>query len=166
MLKKIVILQSVVILVLIYFLFNGSEPEIKVVEKILKETDTIWQSKPQKIKKVFVSIPNKEDKKQTKEFIYKDTLKNGILNASIFADTIYQRNIEMVTFNKETTIEKTKIKPSIYIAPTVGVQGMNNVQNIGLKAYLSGGKLLMGSGVSVDLNTKEVFIPITVGFRF
>ena len=166
MIKKIVIFQTLVIAVLIYFLFGNAEPEIKVVEKIVKVTDTIWQSKPQKIKKVFVSVPNKAIKKETKEFIYKDTLKNGILNASIFADTIYQRNIEMITFNKETTIEKIKIKPSIYIAPTLGIQGLNEVKNIGVKAYLSGGKLLIGSGVSIDLNTKETFIPITVGFRF
>lgn len=166
MIKKIAIFQTLVIAVLLYFLFGNTEKEIKVVEKIVKLTDTVWQSKPQKIKRVFVSVPNKETKKETREFIYKDTLKNGILNASIFADTIYQRNIEMVTFNKETTIEKIKFKPSFYIAPTVGMQELNEVKNIGLKAYLSGGKLLIGSGVSIDLHTKQTFIPITVGFRF
>ena len=163
---KIIIFQSVLILILCYFLFSNSNTEVKVVEKIVKVTDTIWQTKPQQIKKVFVSVPNKKNKKETKEFIYKDTLKNGILNASIFADTIYNRQIEMITFNKETTIEKIKFKPSFYIAPSVDMQGFDKVKNIELKGYLSGGKLMIGSGVGVDLNTNEAYVPVTIGFRF
>lgn len=163
---KIIFVESIVIIILLYFLFSGSEKEVKVVEKIVKVTDTIWQTKPQEIKKVYVSIPEKTNKKQTKEFIYKDTLKNGVLNASIFADTIYNRRIKLITHNKETTIEKIKFKPSFYFAPTIDMAGFDNVQNIELKAYLSGGKLMIGSGVGVNLETQKPYVPVTIGFRF
>jgi hypothetical protein len=173
--NKIIIAQTLVIIILAYFLFSGPEvkTEIKTVEKIVKVTDTVTVSKPQKIKKVYVSVPSYSTdtvlvQKEAKEFIYKDTLKNGILNASIFADTIYKRNINLTTFNKETHVEikKEVFKPVFYVAPSVTMHKLESVKNASLNAFIASRKILIGAGAGLDIETGQPTMNATIGFKF
>lgn len=173
--NKIILFLSAVIVILGYFAFQKStiKTEVKTVEKIVKQIDTIEISKPQKIKKVYVKVPSKISdtifvSKEAKEFIYKDTLKNGILKSSIFADTIYKRSIHLTTFNKEThtEVKKEVFKPVFYVAPSVSMRGLKEIRNLSLNGFIASKKLLFGVGAGVDIQTREPTVNATIGFKF
>ena len=184
---KIILAQSIVIIVLLFLLFDKPKVETKIVtvEKIVEETDTGIDTTPKEVLKKKIKVKSYSKKpivskegvsklkivsleKDTKEYVYIDTFKNGILHANIFSDEIYKRDVRFTTFNKETTtnITKTINKTSFYVAPSISLSGINKVDNVGLNGYLAGGKLILGSGANVDLETKNLNYTFTLGVKF
>jgi hypothetical protein len=168
---KIILGQFIAIAILVFLLFQ--KPKIftktKTVEKIVKVYDTINKTLPAEIKKVYVSVKaknNKLQKKEARKFIYKDTLKNSYIVSSIFADTIYNRDINVVTINKEKTIETIKInnKPRFYLGGTAN--GLKSLNSASINAYYGNNRVLIGAGYGFDVNKKQSFIPVTIAFKF
>ena len=86
---KIILAQTLAIIILAYFLFQKPEieTEIKTVEKIVKVVDTVFISQPAKIREVIVGI-EKEKPIKAKEFIYKDTIKTAFLTMYKFFEKL------------------------------------------------------------------------------
>ena len=118
------ILILVILLAISFYIgFKSNKVEIvktNTVTKIDTITNVIDNTKPTKIEKVFIKVPDtitvtkndtvKIDRvvfkdKQVNKYTYVDTVKNGRLEATILADTIYKRDIKLTTFNKETTTD-------------------------------------------------------------
>ena len=132
--KKINVILVVLLIILIYLLFNKEEPEVITKTETIIETkyDTIDNTKPQQIKKVYVKIPDtiiKNDTitkviykdKEVLEYKYKDTLENGVLTSTILADNIYKRDISLETtdtiINTETI--RTINKSTLFVGGTI-----------------------------------------------
>lgn len=166
---KIILTQTLAIIILAYFLFQKPDiqTEIKTVEKIVKVVDTFYVSKPSRIREVIVEI-EKDTPIKTKEFIYKDTIKTAFLTSTITADNIYSRKIDIVLHEKhiETEIKRSVFKPRFYIGNGITFSDNRSVENITLEASLATKRFLIGGGVGVDTKKKGVIFPIRIAFKF
>lgn len=176
--KYLKIIPYIFIIVLLYLYF--SKPEIvKTVTKTETKYDTITKiinnTKPQSIKKVYIRIKDtiKESDtitkvvykdKEVNKYTYKDTLQNGVLESTIFADMIYKRNIKLTTFNKTTTTETTNtlIQSNLFLGTDVNFS--NYVHSLSLNLYyVHKDKWLAKIGVGSD---GKLFYTIGIGFNF
>jgi hypothetical protein len=176
--KYLKIIPYIFIIVLLYLYF--SKPEIvKTVTKIETKYDTITKiidnTKPQSIKKVYIRIKDtiKESDTVTKviykdkevnKYTYKDTLQNGVLESTIFADMIYKRNIKLTTFNKTTTTETTNtiIQSNLFLGTDVNFS--NYVHSLSLNLYyVHKDKWLAKIGIGSD---GKPFYTVGIGFNF
>lgn len=172
--KKIIVIQSIAIVVLLFMLFDagGQKTKIETIEKTIVECDTFYKTVPFKYKKAIVKIPSQDGKKQVEkevtQYVYKDTLKNGLLTSTILANKIYQRDIKLKTFSKEITrnIKKTVSKNRFYIGGSTSIAQEFEVKTISMNGYLSTDKILIGSGFGVDMSTQKPIIPLTIAFKF
>ena len=176
--KYLKIIPYIFIIVLLYLYF--SKPEVvKTVTKTEVKYDTIKKiidnTKPQSIKKVYIRIKDtiKESDTVTKvvykdkevnRYTYKDTLQNGVLESTIFADMIYKRNIKLTTFNKTTTTETTNtiIQSNLFLGADVNFS--NYVHSLSLNLYyVHKDKWLAKIGIGSD---GKPFYTVGVGFNF
>lgn len=171
-------ISYIAIIVLLYLYF--SKPEIvKTVTKTEVKYDTITKiidnTKPQSIKKVYIRIKDtiKESDtitkvvykdKEVNKYTYKDTLKNGVLESTIFADMIYKRNIKITTFDKTTITETTNtiIKSNLFIGTEVNFSNYVHSGSLNLY-YVHKDKWLAKIGIGSD---GKPFYTIGVGFNF
>lgn len=172
---KIIIFQSITIIVLAWFLFSGSETEVKVVEKVevAEVCEYLESTKPKSVKKVYTNVQSKNkvktEKKKLNEYTYEDDFNNGKLTSVLLVDgNIADRNVNIQYKQKTITreITKTKFKPSFYIAPGITMHKLDQVKNTSLNGFIAREKTLLGAGVGVDIQTGEPTINATIGFRF
>jgi hypothetical protein len=176
--KYFKLIPYIAIIVLLYLYF--SKPEIvKTITKTEVKYDTITKiidnTKPQSIKKVYIRIKDTIKQYDTitkvvfkdklvNKYTYVDTLQNGFLESTIFADMIYKRNIKLTTFNKSTTTETTNtiIKSNLFIGTDVNFS--NYVHSLSVNAYyVHKDKWLAKLGIGSD---GKPFYTIGVGFNF
>lgn len=132
--KKTIIILVVLLLISVYLLFNKDKPEVITKTETIIENhyDTIYNTKPQQIKNVYIKIPVETiindtitkivyKDKEVNQYKYIDTLKNGIVKSTILADNIYKRDISLKTtdtiIKNETII--TRNKSSLFIGGTI-----------------------------------------------
>ena len=166
------------LIVLIYLYF--SKPEIvKTVTKTKTKYDTITKiidnTKPQSIKKVYIRVKDTIKQsdtvtkviykdKEVNKYTYRDTLENGVLESTIFADMIYKRNIKLTTFNKTTTTNTTNtiIQSNLFFGTDVNFS--NYVHSFSLNLYyVHKDKWLAKIGIGSD---GKPFYTVGVGFNF
>ena len=132
--KKINLILVVLLIILVYLLFNKEEPEVITKTNTVIETkyDTIDNTKPQQIKKVYVKISDtivKNDTitkivykdKEVNQYKYTDTLKNGIVKSTIIADKIYKRDISLKTTDTIINTETIRAinKSTLFVGGTI-----------------------------------------------
>lgn len=168
--NKIIFILSVAMIIVSWFLYDclNVEPEIKETVKVVKTTDTIYKTLPAKIEKVYIKVPKIIEKKsevvvhdtvfvekQVKKYVYKDTLKNGFLTSTIFADMIYKRNIKLTTTDTTKTIEKTIFKPRFYVGGSVDGNKLDGLNSLTINGYLTNKMNLFGFGAGFNLSTQK-----------
>lgn len=176
---KIILFQFLAIAVLSYFLFQKPEvkTEVKTEERIVKVIDTFYKSKPEKIKEVFVKVPEVITKvvhdtvyvnKKVKEYVYKDTIKTAKITSTIIADNIYSRSVRVDLSERQikTEITKTIFKPRFYLGNSFTLGSGKSIETMSLNGFLATKKLLIGSGIGLNLNTGKPIIPITIAYKF
>ena len=174
--KHIIYIIAIALLLYLYF----SKPEIvKSVTKTEIKYDTITKvvdnTKPQSIKKVYIRISDtiKQSDTITKvvfkdklvnKYEYKDTLQNGVLESTIFADNIYKRNIKLTTFNKTTTTETTNtiVKSNLFIGTEFNFSNYLHSGSINLY-YVHKDNWLVKIGLGSD---GKPFYTVGVAFNF
>ena len=187
--NKIIIGMGIVIAILLYLYFSKPTVIGTVTETII-EHDTIIKivdnTKPQTIKKVFIKVPVPvtvydtvnntiiktdtifKDKEVTK-YVYKDTLKNGILTSTILADMIYKRSIELKTLNTTTTTTMTNtIAQSMFMfGPNGTLSFTGEFKSASINAYyIHKDKWLVNGGVGYEINAKEPTVNFGTAFKF
>ena len=171
--NKIIAFLSIALIIVSYLLYDCSnvEPKIKETIKVVKTTDTIYKTLPARIEKVYIRVPKiieKESeavvhdtvfvKKQVKKYVYKDTLKNGLLTSTIFAEMIYKRNIKLTTADTIKTIEKTIFKPRFYLGGSVDGNKVDGLNSLTINGYLTNKMNLFGVGAGFNLkNQKSIY---------
>ena len=182
--NKIIIALAIATAILAWLYF--SKPEIiKTVIKTETRIDTITRTidntKPQEIKTITIRIPdtiriNKTDTitrieyhdQITNQYKYKDSLENGTITSTIIADKIYDRQIQLKTYNKTTTTEITNtiVKSQFYSGP--GFQfNEGSLQAATANIYYTHkNKFLIIGGAGYSFEATKPFFKIGVGFRF
>lgn len=178
---KIIIILGV-LLVLFVYLYQTKEKIIKTVTKTEIKYDTITQvidnTKPQQIKKVYIKVPIETiitdtitkivyKDKEVNEYKYIDTLKNGVVKATILADNIYKRDIELETFNKTTIINTTKtvFKPQVYLGGTTTFNFKKEPLNVGIGVFYVRHKWLGGIGIGYNIINNQMTTNITFALK-
>ena len=175
---KIIIILSVLLAIFIYISQTKVKPEVIIKTKITYDTirEVVDNTKPQQIKKVYIKIPFETvindtitqviyKDKEVNEYKYLDSLKNGIVKSTILADKIYKRDIELITFNKNTEISTTKIhfKSSFYVGGTILLNKNYNVLNPTINVYYNNrNKWLGGLGVGVINNEPNINLTFAI----
>ncbi len=178
------ILTFVILLLLAFYIgFKSNKVEViktNTITKIDTITKVVDNTKPTKIEKVFIKVPDtitvtkndtvKVDRvvfkdKEVNKYTYVDTVKNGRLEATILADTIYKRDIKLTTFNKETTKDN-------FIIPSNIMMGLDTNINKGIHQtslnlyYIHKDKWLLKGGFGYDLVNQNHFYSFGVAFKF
>jgi hypothetical protein len=178
---NIVLIISIGILLWLYFSKEVVEKEvIKTVIKYDTIINTIDNTKPQKIKKVYIRITDtiKESDtitkivykdKEVNKYTYRDTLKNGVLTSTILADNIYKRDITLQTFNKTetTTITKTVFKSTLYVGGMITSDLDKSLNNASINVYYTHrNKFLITGGLGYGIKTDKPTINIGAAIKF
>ena len=180
--NKIIISLTLISLILTFFLFQKPKEvvETKTITKIEytpRESEVIG-SKPinvtlQTIKVPFITQDTIEKviykDIKTNRYTYKDTLENGIIESTIFADNIHLRDVKLTTFDKtvEITTKETIVRNDWYIGGTITLNQNKNILNSSINVfYTHKGRFLLGTGIGYDLITKKAYTPITIAFNF
>ncbi|WP_299527449.1 hypothetical protein [uncultured Lutibacter sp.] len=174
----------IISLAIILWLYFAKSEVVKEVTKIEIKYDTITKivdnTKPNKIEKVFIKVPEviiQNDtitkviykNKEVQKYHYKDTLQNGVLESTILADNIYKRDIKLTTFNKETTTKtvKTIVKSELYFGTIFTISPTKQLENTSVNAfYTHKNKWLITGGVGYNFYENNPNISIGVGFKF
>lgn len=172
------IIYIIIIIGLLYLYF--SKPEIvKTVTKMEVKYDTITKvvdnTKPTSIKKVYIRISDTIKKSDTitkviykdklvNKYEYRDTLQNGVLESTIFADNIYKRNIKLTTFNKTITTETTNtiIQSNLFIGTEFNFSNYLHSSSLNVY-YVHKNKWLLKGGIGYD---SKPFVSLGVAFNF
>ena len=186
--KKTMKTRNILILVILlaisfYIGFKSNKVEVvktNTVTKIDTITNVIDNTKPTKIEKVFIKVSDtitvtkndtvKVDRvvfkdKQVNKYTYIDTVKNGRLEATILADTIYKRDIKLTTFNKETTTDNYIIPSNIMLGLDTNLN--NGIQQSSLNLYyIHKDRWLVKAGLGFDFRSKTQFYSVGIGFKF
>ncbi len=182
--RNIVILL-VLLAISFYIGFKSNKVEIvktktETITKYDTITKTIDNTKPTKIEKVYIKVPNVihdtinltkidtvfSDKKVNK-YTYVDTVKNGRLESVILADTIYKRSVKLTTFNENTNETITN-----YVIPNNVMMGVDTNINAGIQQtslnfyFIKGDKWLFKGGFGYDFNQKTHFYSVGLAFKF
>ena len=176
---KIILFQFLAIAVLAYFLFQKPEveTEVKTQERIVKVIDTVFKSEPEKIKEVFVKVPEVITKvvhdtvylnKKVKEYVYKDTIKTAKITSTIIADNIYSRSLRVDLSERQirTQITRTVSKNRFYVGNTATFGSGKSIETMSLNGFLSTKKLLIGAGIGLNFETGTPIVPITLAYKF
>ena len=170
---------ATIILLFLYFTKPEIIETVTVTETVIeKVTDTIDNTKPTKIKKVYIKVPVQKTvhdtiekrvehlkfvylDKEVNQYTYKDSLANGVLTSTILADSIYKRSIKLSTFNETTTTEITNtiVKPLLFIGLNASMTFDKKFDsgNINLY-YVHKDKFLLNGGVGYNaIIEKETF---------
>lgn len=185
--NRIIAVLSVVILVLVYLLNDREEVVNEVVKTVVKYdtiTSIIDNTKPTKIEKVFIDVVKYDTityqktfkvidtvykKQKVNRYVYKDTLKNGMLESTIIADNIYGRDIKLKTFNKETTteIKKTIVKSNLFFGTSAILSNDKSIENISLDAYyVRKDKWLLKGGIGYSLESNQPNASLGFALKF
>lgn len=163
---KIKIALSIIIVILLWLVLSKDEI-VKTVTKttieFIPEVSKIITSKPKEIKIIKIKVPVVVNStttdtiwrnKEVKKYSYIDTLSNGIIKATIVADNIYSRSLELETFNKIITKETTNtiVQNSLFL-------------NFGVNRYVN--KDLRDINISIDFTKKNKWrFGTVVGYDF
>ena len=179
---KIIIGLGIALAIVLFFLFQ--KPKVVVETQTTYDTiietrlDTIDNTKPTEIKEVIVKVPiTKYDTIEkvvykdvkTNRYTYLDTLSNGIVNSTIFADKIYERSISLKTFDKTIVknVKETIVMNTWYVGGTVNLNQNKNVLNQSLNVfYTHKGKWMIGGGLGYSNDSKEIYFPLTFAVKF
>jgi hypothetical protein len=181
--SKINIILIIVVGVLLWLYFYKEVVEKEVVKTVVKYDtiiNTIDNTKPQQIKKVYIRITDtiKESDtitkivykdKEVNKYTYKDTLKNGVLTSIILADNIYKRDITLQTFNKteKTTITKTVFKSALYVGGMITSDLDKSLSNASMNVYYTHrNKFLLTGGLGYGIKTDKPTVNIGLAFKF
>lgn len=176
--NKIIIILSIAVAVLIYFVFNKSEV-IKTVTKThieyIPETSKVINTSPISIKLLRIKVPVIRDSiikdtmyldRNVKKYSYIDSLKNGTIKSSIIADNIYSRSVELETFKEKVTITDTKTIVKSMLFLDVGANRYIDKSlrdlNIGIN-YTIKDKWRIGIAGGYDFTLKDPFYGIKIG---
>lgn len=181
--KNIIIL--LLLLAIAFFIgFKSNKVEVvktktETITKYDTIVDVIDNTKPTKIEKVYIRLKDTikthdtiekvvfKDKKVNK-YTYIDTLKNGRLESVILADTIYKRDVNLTTFNKETTTTTDNyIVPSNFMfgTDTDFYQGKATSTSLNLY-YIHKDRWLVKGGMGIYFPTQTHFWTVGVAFKF
>lgn len=178
------IITFIILLLLSFYIgFKSNKVEVvktKTVTKIDSITNAIDNTKPTKIEKVFIKVSDtiKVTKKDTikvdrvvfrdkelNKYTYIDTFKNGRLEATILADTIYKRDIKLTTFNKETKTDNFIIPSNIMLGVDTNIN--KGIQQTSLNLYyIHKDKWLLKGGLGYDLVNQNSFYSFGIAFKF
>ena len=175
--KKIIGILVVLLIICLYLIFN-EKPEVIVKTETVIETvyDTIDNTKPQQIKKVYIKVPDtiiKNDTitkviykdKEVNEYKYIDTLKNGVVKSTILADNIYKRDISLETTDTiiNTEVTKTFNKSQLFIGGTMNLSKDLNALNPSIGLYYNRrNKFILGAGVGISNNQANVNVTFAI----
>ena len=175
--KKLIIILTLALAVSLYFLLNKEKPEVitKTETIIEKHFDTIDNTKPTEVKKVYIKIPVVTNDtitkivykdKQVNQYKYTDTLKNGIVKSTILADKIYKRDISLVTTD---TIIKTEVitvrnKSVLFVGGTIALKKDLEPLNPTLSLYYNRQNKWLG-GVGVGYSDGKPNINLTFAIK-
>tara|TARA_R110000803_G_scaffold63443_5_gene124145 strand:- start:8667 stop:9203 length:537 start_codon:yes stop_codon:yes gene_type:complete len=177
--KKYIPYLIIIILALLYF----NKPEIvktkTVTNTIIKKViDTVDNTKPTKIEKVFIKIVDTIRTNDTIEkvvykdrlvnkYTYIDTLKNGVLESVILADKIYKRDVKLTTFDKETTTTTTNyiVKSNLWIGTDLNIN--KSIQSQSLKLYYQHkDKFILSGGIGYNYAFKSTYYSVGLAIKF
>lgn len=180
---KIIIGLSIALAVVLWLYFAQEETikEVEVTKIVYKTiTDTIDNTKPTKIDKIVIKTIDtiKESDTITKivykdlkvnKYVYKDSLKNGVIDATIVADNIYDRKVKLTTFNKETetTVTKTVVKSTLYFGVGVTTEFDRSINNASINAYYTHkNRFLLTGGLGYGVKSETPTVNLGVAFKF
>jgi len=181
--NRLNIILIVVIGILLWLYFSKEVVEKEVIKTEIKYDtiiNTIDNTKPQKIKKVYIRLIDtiKESDtitkivykdKEVNQYKYKDSLENGIIESTILADNIYKRDVTLQTFNKtETTnITKTIFKSSLYFGGMITSDLDKSLNNASINVYYTHrNKFLLTGGLGYGMKTDKPTVNIGLAFKF
>ena len=163
--------------------FSNKQEVIKTKTETVIKYDTITKivdnTKPTKIEKVVIEVPKNIANTQldtvyieskqvtTNKYTYIDTLENGLLKSTIWADKIFKRSIELTTFNKETktTTTNTVIKNSVMLGVDTNIN--SGIQQTSLNLYfVRGDKWLVKGGLGYDIARQSHFYSVGLAIKF
>jgi len=175
--KKIIGILVVLLIICLYLIFIEKPEVIVKTETVIKTVyDTIDNTKPQQIKKVYIKVPDtiiKNDTitkviykdKEVNEYKYTDTLKNGIIKSTILADNIYKRDISLKTTDTiiNTEVIRTLNKSQLFIGGTMNLSKDLNALNPTLGLYYNRrNKFILGAGVGISNNQANVNVTFAI----
>jgi len=182
--KNKIITTLAISLSIILWLYFTKEETIKTVTKTEIKYDTITNTidntKPNKITRITIRVADtvKENDTITKiiykdklvnRFQYTDVFENGIVDSDIVADTIYQRNVKLTTFNKTetTTVTNTLFKSSLYVGGMLTSDFNKSISNVSINAYYTHrNKFLLTTGLGYGIDTDKPTVNVGLAFRF
>ncbi len=169
----------IIVLALLYF----NKPEIvktkTVTNTVIKKViDTVDNTKPTKIEKVYIKIVDTIRTNDTIEkvvykdrlvnkYTYIDTLKNGVLESVILADKIYKRDVKLTTFDKETTTTTTNyiVKSNLWIGTDLNIN--KSIQSQSLKLhYQYKNKFILSGGIGYNYVFNNTFYSVGLAIKF
>ena len=178
-LSKTNLILIITILVLAWLYFAKEDViSVKTVTKYDTITNTIDNTKPTQIKRIIIKTTDtiKENDtvtkivykdKEVKEYKYKDSLKNGVVNETIIADNIYKRDIKLTTFNETKTITKTVVKSALYLGGTITSDFDKSINNASLNAYYTHkNKFLITTGLGYGIKTDKPNVNVGIAIKF
>jgi hypothetical protein len=180
-----IILILILVLVLVLMFRKVKDPEVIVETKYITITDQKSSTEPIKIEPITIKVPKpiKRDTVydtkydtiekiiykdiETKKYTYKDTLKNGVIDAEIIADNIYDRKVRLTTWDKETTITKIIPKSNLFIGASFNSNFDMTIDQATLNLYyVYKDKFILGAGFGNDFLVNEPVSNLTFAIKF
>ena len=148
---------------------------IKYLPKIEEKEDTKPISIEPTIVKIPIKVPNDTIRDtiykdvKTKKYTFKDTLPNGIVEATILSDKIYKRDIKLKTFDKHTTtkITNTIVQSNLFLGANVSTFNKTEISQASLNLYyVHKDKFIIGAGLGNDFRSKQPITNFTLAIKF
>jgi len=179
--NKIIIALSIAVVILLWFVLSKDQI-VKTVTttkiEYIPQVSKIESSKPIEVKliKIKVPVPIKTvekttdtiwEEKEVKKYSYLDSLSNGIIKSTIIADNIYERSIELKTFDKVITKETTNtiVQNSLFLSFGVNkFLSTKEIKDLNVSIdFTKNNKWRIGATGGYDLKLKEPFIGVKFG---
>ena len=175
-LTKIIVILGLV-LAIVFLLTKEETAKIETVTKteFIQVSDSKIDTKPITIKPITIKVPVKVPGEtitdtiykdvETQKYVFRDTLKNGIIESTIISDMIHKRDVKLTTFDKETTVETTKTiaQSRMFIGVTFPLSTNNHIENSSLNVYYNvKNKVLLGAGVGYNATINKPYASVTL----
>lgn len=177
--NKLVLGLAIALAIMLWLFFMKPDIVKEVVTTVVKYdtiTKTVDNTKPTEIKKVTIRLTDTIFVNDTirkvvfkdkivSQYKYKDSLENGVVEATILADTIYKRDIKLTVFNKTTTTEivRTVVQSKFYVGSNMQFDKANGMTFASANLYYTHkNKWMVGAGYGYNFQFEKPQFSITL----
>ena len=183
--SKIIIALGIALAIALFFLFQKpkvvvetvtttkieqiphevSLPKLQPKEVTLKTIKVPMYLKDSVTKRVVDTIYKEVE---TKKHSYTKKFDKGVLNSTIYADSVYQYDVDFKFYEEKRMIstKETIVRNDVYLGSTITLNPNKSVLNQSVNVFYSHrGKFMIGTGLGYDNNTKQIFLPITFAIK-